>query len=186
MDYAAAEQEFRRLEGLRQAGQIDMDRYREQLDKLRIVDGDGRTWMLQETTGQWFVQERGQWQAAAPPEQVASPSSAPPDAAASTPSSIPTAAPAVSPTAKRVPAHRVTARQAKRRRPGCVGIFLRLLLWALFWAAAAWALDSLVRAAPLWAFPALGLGALATLVLWVRWMTRFGRAARKGAQGGVP
>ena len=120
MDYDQAEREFWRIEALHRAGSISEETYRAQLRALRVTDEYGRTWMIQERTGQWFVYHQDQWMAATPPGRGAgvSPAQPPPVAAA------------VAPPATR-------ARQARPlgRRPGCRSMTVRMLLWALLWLA---------------------------------------------------
>jgi hypothetical protein len=72
-----------------------------------------------------------------------------------------------------------------RKRPGCFSVTLSMLLWALVWGVAAYAAHSLLRITPWWAYLGVGLGALATLILWVRLITRHGRALRRLQQGGA-
>jgi len=69
-------------------------------------------------------------------------------------------------------------------RPGCATVTFRVFLWTLLWAAIAWAVDSWIRITPWWAYVLVGIGALATLVLTVRKLTRHGRQTRNLAQGG--
>lgn len=66
MDFDQAEREFRRLEEMRSTGRITEDEYRDRLSTLRVTDGNGETWMLQERTGQWYVYYGNQWIPATP------------------------------------------------------------------------------------------------------------------------
>jgi len=50
-----------------QRGELTLDAYRQAINSLRIVDTQGRTWMLQEGTGHWHVWQNGQWIPASPP-----------------------------------------------------------------------------------------------------------------------
>ena len=60
-----------------------------------------------------------------------------------------------------------------------------MLLWALVWGVAAYAVHTMPRITPWWAYLGVGLGALATLILWVRLITRHGRALRQLTRGGA-
>jgi hypothetical protein len=73
MDFTQAEQQFRVLETSRQAGTVDESAYREGLGALRVTDGGGRVWMMQERTGQWYVWDNGSWQVAERPHQSVAP-----------------------------------------------------------------------------------------------------------------
>jgi hypothetical protein len=66
LTYAQAERAFAELERLRQSGQISRAECTERLSSLRVVDQQGRLWMLQERTGKWFVYDNGAWTAATP------------------------------------------------------------------------------------------------------------------------
>jgi hypothetical protein len=70
MDFNEAEQRFRFLEDQRSRGAITPEQYRAELNLLRVTDAQGRLWMPQERTGQWYVHEGGQWRAAQPPMQT--------------------------------------------------------------------------------------------------------------------
>jgi hypothetical protein len=69
LTYAQAERAFAELERLRKAGQLSPAEYTARLDALRVLDEHGRTWMLQEGTGQWFVYDNDAWVAATPPQR---------------------------------------------------------------------------------------------------------------------
>lgn len=111
MDFNEAEQRFRWLEDQRARGVITMEQYRSELNLLRLTDAHGRLWMLQERTGQWFVQDGGQWRAA-------SPGNARQPAMASPPA--PPAPPAQS-------------AQVPEKGGGCGKALLYLLMWAVIW-----------------------------------------------------
>jgi len=214
MDFDLAEQNYVRLEKLRRNGQITAEDYRAQLDALRVVDAQGRTWMVQEQTGQWFVWDGAQWQPSAPAGRAGVIAvGAPPQAAAPMQTYYPqqqgyAPQPAPQPAYPQQPVYVAPAYPAAgavqaapvgyaaqpvvpqqlalaRKRPGCASVTLRMLLWALVWGAAAWAVDALPRITPWWAYVAVGLAALVTLILLVRRITRFGRAMRRLAQGGA-
>ena len=73
MDFYAAEQAFQGLEEARRTGRLDIEAYRQELMALRVTDAQGRTWMMQELTGRWYVWDQGQWQMATPPQPTAPP-----------------------------------------------------------------------------------------------------------------
>jgi len=193
MDFGLAEQNYLRLEKLRRSGQIAEEEYRAQLGALRVTDAQGRTWMLQEQTGQWHVWDGAAWQPNAPEGRagvVRVPrATAPAPPAPAVPTSPPPVAPAVGQAAAvgyvgqpTVPPNVALARQ----RPGCVSITLRMWLWGLVWFGAAYAVHALPQSAtPWWGYLLVGLGALGTLVLWIRRMTRHGRVLRRLARGGA-
>lgn len=175
MNYAQAEHEFWRLEGLRQAGQIAEDAYRAQVGALSVTDEWGRVWMLQEQTGQWFVLHEGQWAASTPPGHTpmprpASPSFAPPPQAGA-PIGYGPAAMTSQPMVAGISRMSGSIAPAKRKL-GCVGVTLRILAWDLVWIGGAYALYTYIGPRMLWAYIGVGLLALATLFLWVRRMGR--------------
>ena len=96
-------------------------------------------------------------------------------------------APAVGQSVQQAPSsgYATLAPQVKHWRPSCLSVTLRLFFWALLWSIVAWAVSSLFRTMPLWAYLAVLLGALLHLVYAVRRMTRHGREARAKAKGGV-
>jgi len=73
MDFAQADARFRQLETLRASGQLSEAGYRAELDQLRVYDQQGRLWMPQEGTGDWYVYVDGAWQAATPPRSAPPP-----------------------------------------------------------------------------------------------------------------
>jgi hypothetical protein len=244
MDFDLAAQNYMRLEKLRRNGQIADGDYRAQLAALRVTDEQGRTWMVQEQSGQWHVWDGAAWSPDTPPGRegvirvaaaAAAPTPAPqpappaqpaytappvatgytqaqqpvvypqaqgyPQAVASPPAyaqpqAFPQGYPQGYPQAypqpgvgqagmagyvsqPAVPPNLALA----RKRPGCFSVTLSMLLWALVWGVAAYAVHSLLRITPWWAYVAVGLGALGTLILWVRLITRHGRALRKLSRG---
>jgi len=64
--FRQAEAQYSQLCGDLAAGRINIEQFRNLLNQLRVTDAQGRTWMLQEGSGQWFVWINGQWQAASP------------------------------------------------------------------------------------------------------------------------
>jgi hypothetical protein len=82
--YLDAERTFAALEQQRLSGEITEQGYKEALNALRVRDGAGHTWMLQERTGDWYVYRSGAWAQATPPgRESAAPAPAPPPVAAS-------------------------------------------------------------------------------------------------------
>jgi len=55
MDFREAEERFRQLELQLRIRRITYEQYRAALAQVRVTDGQGRVWMLQERTGQWHV-----------------------------------------------------------------------------------------------------------------------------------
>ena len=196
MDFDLAAQSFVWLEQLRRSGQITLDDYRAQLGGLRVTDAQGRVWMVQEQSGQWHVWDGAQWSPQAPPGRPgviavdAPPPTMPPPTAHAAPYGQPQPTPqayAPQPAQVGYAAQPVVSQRTllARRRPGCLSVTLRMVLWAVVWVVAAWAVHSLMRVTPWWAYVGVGLGALATLVLWVRRITRHGRTLRKLEQKGA-
>jgi hypothetical protein len=124
MDFNEAEQRFRFLEDQRNRDAITPEQYRAELNLLRVTDTQGRLWMPQERTGQWYVHEGGQWRAAQPPTQTPPP---PPPV---------TAAPQV----RLQPAQPQPRPQPAQAQPqaekggGCGKALRNLVLWAVIWA----------------------------------------------------
>jgi hypothetical protein len=94
LDFNEAERRFRIIEGRYRAGEIGWDDYQAQLYQLQVTDEAGGIWMLQASTGRWYVLRDGRWQAGSPPrkEAVSRPGSAPYPPAAPT-AAAPRAAP---------------------------------------------------------------------------------------------
>ncbi len=78
MQFYEAEERFRKLEDQRRRGTISPDQYRAELNQLRVTGPQGRLWMPQEGTGQWYVWQGEQWFRAEPPHPV--PAAPPPTA----------------------------------------------------------------------------------------------------------
>ncbi|MHB1296225.1 MAG: hypothetical protein ACYC4R_14685 [Anaerolineae bacterium] len=149
MHYEQAEAEFRRLEAMRRAGQIDENTYRAHLNTLRVVDEYGRPWVLQEQTGQWFVFHDGQWVASTPLGRA-------PAVPAPVAPYRPVAPPAMPP---------------QTRRLGCFAATWRMFLWDVVWVLVTLLLWQAVGPRMVWAYVGVGLLALVTLVFWVRLMS---------------
>ena len=67
MNFRKAEQRFEVIHNRYRAGEISADEYRAELNRLRVTDGAGRLWMMQEMTGRWHVWDEGGWRPAPPP-----------------------------------------------------------------------------------------------------------------------
>jgi len=67
MDFNEAERRFRMLDTRYRAGEIGPDEYQAQLYQLQVTDAVGRLWMMQQSTGRWYVFEEGRWRAGPPP-----------------------------------------------------------------------------------------------------------------------
>ncbi|MGC9400412.1 MAG: hypothetical protein ACP5HM_14925 [Anaerolineae bacterium] len=113
MDFAEAERRFQWLEQQRAAGALSPDQYRAEVHKLRVTDAQGRVWMPQERTGQWYVYQNGQWLVAQPPRSAPSAPPPPPPMAY----------------APQQPALQAAA----EKRGGCGKTLLYLFLWAVIW-----------------------------------------------------
>lgn len=64
--FRQAEAQYERLMNAVVAGSINLEQFHQQLNQIRVTDAQGRTWMLQEGSGQWFVWHNGQWMQAQP------------------------------------------------------------------------------------------------------------------------
>ncbi len=152
LTYEQAEQGYAELERLRRAGQIGQADYAARLNDLRVTDEYGRTWMLQEGTGQWFVYHNEAWVAAVPPgREGRAPQPAIPVAPAS--------------------GRRSRRSGRPRRKVGCLGLTLRILLWDLVWVGIGYLVYDAVSPLRSWLMIPLGVLAAATLVLWIRRLT---------------
>ena len=68
MNFQEAQDKFTILEQKWKAGLINQESYRAVLANLRVTDGAGQQWMMQEHTGDWFVLRGSQWVRAMPPQ----------------------------------------------------------------------------------------------------------------------
>ncbi len=141
MDFNEAEQRFRFLEDQRNRGTITMEQYRAELNLLRVTDTQGRLWMPQERTGQWYVHEGGQWRAAQPPAQTPPPP--PPVDVAPQPRrqpAQPQPRPGPQPRSRSTPPQPRPRPQPAQPQPqaekggGCGKTLLYLVIWAVIWA----------------------------------------------------
>ncbi len=126
MDFNEAEQRFRFLEDQRKRGAITPEQYRAELNLLRVTDAQGRLWMPQERTGQWYVHEGAQWRAAQPPTQTPPPLPPPPATVAPQVRSQP-----VQPQPRPQP---VQAQPQAEKGGGCGKTLLYFVIWAVIWA----------------------------------------------------
>jgi hypothetical protein len=186
LTYAQAEEAFAELERQRQAGEIDESAYRQELGALRVRDEQGRTWMLQERTGQWFVFDQGAWVASNPPGIKPSPPPIPPPPTP-TPTPTPTPAPTGQPATQQpqtvtppqaAPRPAPSVAPARGRSMSCLGVTLRILIWDLLWIGVALVVYAFIGQRMPWLFIPVGLLAATTMVLWLR---RLGRRATRGA-----
>jgi len=141
MDFDEAEQRFRFLEDQRKRGAITPEQYRAELNLLRVTDAQGRLWMPQERTGQWYVHEGGQWKAAQPPTQTPPPPPPPPATVAPQVRSQPVQ-PQPRPQPRPQPAQPqpqprpqpVQAQPQAEKGGGCGKTLLYVGIWAVIWA----------------------------------------------------
>ncbi len=189
LTYEQAEEAFAELERRRQAGEIDQSDYRQELRALRVLDEQGRPWMLQEITGQWFVFDQGNWMASTPPgikptmHPPPPPPPPPPQPSVTSATSAPPEGPAAQQPQTIAPAQATPRRSsagvpARARRMSCLGVTLRILLWDLLWIGVALVVYAFIGQRMPWLFIPVGLLAATTMVLWLR---RLGRRATRGA-----
>lgn len=129
MDLNHAEQSFRELERLLETGQLDIETYRQRLAELRVLDNEGRTWMMQERTGRWYVWTGDAW-VPGEPRKPAEMSVPPPPAPALVGGHEP------SRTGSLDPAQPTFTDRGKN----LFGMIWRLVLWAIVWGAIGYAL----------------------------------------------
>lgn len=67
MDFREAERRFRTIDSRYRAGEMSAEEYQAQLYQLQVTDEMGRPWMMQESTGRWYVFEGGRWETGSPP-----------------------------------------------------------------------------------------------------------------------
>lgn len=146
MDFEQAERIFAELEGRLQAGDLDLEAYREGLSELRVEDDLGRTWMLQERTGAWFVWTGEAWEPGDPPRATPEPTPPPPPPApapfvpgAPSPGALSAEPVAISaappPMPQPAPVIAAAAAVAPDRGKNIFGLVWRLVLWAAVWGA---------------------------------------------------
>jgi LysM repeat protein len=69
MRFAEAEEQYRELESELVRGELKEDEYITKVGQLRVVDKDGRRWMLSPRTGRWLVHDGQRWVFAEPPQE---------------------------------------------------------------------------------------------------------------------
>ena len=62
MNFQEADYQYQWYLGLFQSGQINEEQFRQEVEKIRVIDEQGYTWMKQVGSGQWFVWQENQWQ----------------------------------------------------------------------------------------------------------------------------
>ena len=73
MRFSEAEERYRELEAQLVRGELKEDEFLTQVSQLRVLDQDGRRWMLSSRTGRWLVHDGQQWVFAEPPPEGAEP-----------------------------------------------------------------------------------------------------------------
>ncbi len=68
-NFKAVELSFSRLKKQYHRGEISREQFAESLKKLRLLDNEGRCWMLGAQTGRWYYYDGQQWIQSAPPEE---------------------------------------------------------------------------------------------------------------------
>lgn len=66
--FRAVEASFYQLSKQFRRGDLSRDQYAEALKKLRLVDNEGRCWMIGAQTGRWYYYDGQQWIQSDPPE----------------------------------------------------------------------------------------------------------------------
>ncbi len=132
MDFAQAEQSYQELEKQLEAGEISEETYRERLNHLRVRDTEGRTWMLQEGTGAWFVWYQGAWQPGEPPPAVTEPPPPSPTPLPVDPAALKGAVTEPAPATPTPPEPEPEAEpKIPDRGKNVFGLVWRLMLWAV-------------------------------------------------------
>lgn len=113
--FTHVEQEYARLRGQLQAGQLTRQQFEAALDQLMFVH-DNRYWMIGVESGTWFVHDQGRWLAAERPRPsgTSAPSPTPAPAPAPLPPPAPTPTPASAPAASPSPAPAPAAWEVRR------------------------------------------------------------------------
>ena len=73
MRFEEAEQKYRELEASLVSGELKEDDFLIEVGQLRVLDQQGRRWMLSARTGRWMVHDGRQWVFAEPPEEQPEP-----------------------------------------------------------------------------------------------------------------
>jgi hypothetical protein len=131
MDFGQAEESYQELQRQLEAGEISEEAYRERLNALRVMDTEGRTWMLQERTGAWFVWNQGVWEPGDPPRAVTEPPPPPVTPLPVDPGALKGAVTEPSPATPVRPAPEAELEpETPDRGKNIFGLVWRLLLWA--------------------------------------------------------
>jgi LysM repeat protein len=69
MHFFEAEQEYRELEDKLVRGELKEEEFLSQVAQLRLVDNEGRRWMLSARSGRWLLHDGQQWVFAEPPKK---------------------------------------------------------------------------------------------------------------------
>ena len=64
----AVENRFSRLKKQRDEGRITEDDFLREVEKLQFEDEQGRLWMIDAYSGNWYFEENGQWVSDEPPK----------------------------------------------------------------------------------------------------------------------
>jgi len=73
MDFAEAEQKYRELEEQLLRGELKEEEFLALVARLRLIDEEGRRWMLSGRTGRWLLYDGQQWVLAEPPQPKTAP-----------------------------------------------------------------------------------------------------------------
>ena len=122
MRFEEAEQKYRELEASLVSGELKEDDFLIEVGQLRVVDQEGRRWMLSARTGRWMVHDGQQWVFAEHPEEQPEPE--PPAVTLQGPST--TAAAPVAPTQAQPP--KAPARRTATPRMMTAGIAALILV----------------------------------------------------------
>jgi Tol biopolymer transport system component/LysM repeat protein len=122
MRFAEAEKQYRELEGQLIRGELKEDDFLTEVAQLRVVDQEGRRWMLSARTGRWLVHDGQQWVYAEPPKEELEPE---PEAQAEESEKVATAV-----SMPAAPTARVSTSQTARPSPprSVIAIVVALLL----------------------------------------------------------
>lgn len=77
--FETAEAGYRALVEERRRTRMDVRAFRTAVRDLRVVDGEGRTWVLGPDDGTWYRRDRDRWVPADPPRRLVCPHCAHPN-----------------------------------------------------------------------------------------------------------